>query len=244
MKLNFSKGAVPLYLQIKEQIKKDIEDKNYVYGQLIPSELEFEKFYNVSRITVRQAILDLEKDGYVKRTRGKGTSVTYSDKIDENLSAIRSFSKEMADRGKQAKTIYTEIDLVKANQEIAEHLQLDEGENVYRLYRVRGADDEAIVVFETYLSGKFDFPLNKEAYEKSMYDVFESIGVHMPTRVNEKFEAMLADLTLSKALKVAIGSPILKRVRVSYTEYNMPIEYTYSYYRGDRYAYSIQLKSN
>lgn len=243
MKLNYNKGAIPLYLQIKEEIKKQIEDKTYTYGQLIPSELEYEKFYKVSRITVRQAILDLEKDGYVKRTRGKGTSVTFSDKIDENLSAIRSFSKEMEDRGKVAVTLYTEIDKVKADDAVAKQLQLEVGDDVFRLYRVRGADNEAIVVFETYLLGKYDFPLEKQPYEFSMYRVFESLGIYMPVKVQEKLEATLADTKLSKALDVPLGSAIFKRTRTAYNELNEPIEFTYSYYRADRYAYSIQLQS-
>lgn len=95
MQLNFTKGAMPLYLQIQEYLKAKIVNGGYAYGELIPSELELEKMFKVSRITIRQAIADLEKEGYVKRQRGKGTTVTYSERIDESLCAIRSFTKEM-----------------------------------------------------------------------------------------------------------------------------------------------------
>ncbi len=242
MKLNHNKGAIPLYLQIKEEVKADIENKRYEQGELIPSELEFEKHYGVSRITVRQAILDLEKEGYVKRTRGKGTSVIYSDKTDEELIVTRSFYKEMAKKGKIASTSSASIELIPASLEVAKRLDIERGDEVYRLYRVRCADDEEIVVFESYMLGEYDFPLNVEAYAISMYDVYEQVGVQKPIRANECFEACLANDTLAQELKIDVGSPILKRTRVAYNENQKAIEYTVCYYRGDRYTYSVQLK--
>ena len=64
-----------------------------------------------------------------------------------------------------------------------------------------------------------------------------------PMVVNENFQAMLADEKLSKALQVKKGSAIFKRVRTAYNEDNKPIEYTISYYRGERYSYSIELRN-
>lgn len=243
MKLNYKRGAIPLYLQIYEILKEMIEKEDYAYGDLLPSELELEKHYHVSRITVRQAIAELEKEGYVKRARGKGTTITYSSRINESLSEIRSFTKEMEDRGLKPGTCMIDITKVKANEEVAHALNVDINSEVYRLYRVRTADDEPIVIFETYLSSDYDFPLDKKSYEGAMYEVFEEVGVKIPTKVQENFQAMLADQKIAKLLKVKQGSPILKRCRVSYNVENKAIEYTISYYRGDRYSYSIQLGS-
>jgi len=78
MSLDFSKEALPLYVQLKTIIKNRILDGTYAYGDLIPSESEFERQHNISRITVRRAISDLEKEGYVIRSRGKGTHVIYN----------------------------------------------------------------------------------------------------------------------------------------------------------------------
>ncbi|NBK97264.1 MAG: GntR family transcriptional regulator [Erysipelotrichia bacterium] len=243
MKLNYNKGAIPLYLQIYEILKLKIESFEYAYGTLIPSELELEKMYKVSRITIRQAIAQLEKEGYVRRARGKGTSVTYVKRIDESLSAIRSFTTEMKERGLVPGTSFIEVAKEKANDDVAKHLEINEGDEVFCLYRVRTADDEPLVIFETYLSGDYDFPLEKERYMSAMYDVFEEIGVKIPVRVRENFQAILADQHMANMLDVKIGSPIFKRSRIAYNNENKAIEYTISYYRGDRYSYSIELRN-
>lgn len=241
MKLNYNKGAIPLYLQIFAILKDKIENNEYAYGDLIPSELELEKRYKVSRITVRQAIAELEKNNYVTRARGKGTSVIFTKRIDETLTAIRSFTTEMKERGLIPGTSFIEITKQKANEDVAMHLHVEEDSEVYHLYRVRTGDDEPIVIFDTYLSGDYPFPLEKEKYMNAMYDVFEEIGVKIPVRVQENFLAMLADKTIAKRLNVEVGSAIFKRTRVAYNHENKPIEYTISYYRGDRYSYSIEL---
>ena len=225
MQLNYKKGAIPLYLQVKEIVKKEIEEKKFQYGELIPSELELEKLYQVSRITIRQAISELEKEGYVKRARGKGTSVTFSEKIDESLSAIRSFTKEMEDRGLVPGTSFVEIKKIKATEDIADHLDIDVDSDVFRLYRIRTGDEEPVVIFETYLNGDYNFPLDSEKYQGSMYAVFEEIGLKTPVHVEENFQAMLAEKWMADALKVKVGSPIFKRVRIAYNNENKAIEY-------------------
>lgn len=243
MQLNFTKGAMPLYLQIQEYLNAKIVNGGYAYGELIPSELELEKMFKVSRITIRQAIADLEKEGYVKRQRGKGTTVTYSERIDESLCAIRSFTKEMQDRGKEAGTAEIKIERIKASDKVREQLKLNEGAEVYHLYRIRTADGEPIVVFETYINGDYPLPLDEEAFKGSMYDVFDKAGIGMPVYVHENFQAILADNQLASALNMKRGGAIFKRIRTAYNAKNEPIEYTVSYYRGDRYSYSVDLKN-
>lgn len=241
MQLDYSKGAIPLYLQIKKELKNKIESKEYPYGSLLPSELELEKSFGVSRITVRQAISELEKEGYVRRARGKGTTITYSEKIDENLSAIRRFTTEMKDRGLTPGTQVANISKILVPKEVAEQLELEKEDEVYYLYRVRTGNEEPVVLFETYIPTCFKLSLDPDKYYDSMYDVFEEAGIGMPQLVHENFQAMLADDRLSKALNVKKGSAIFKRVRIAYNKDNKPIEYTISYYRGDRYSYSIEL---
>ena len=97
-KLDDSKGAPPLYLQISNILREKIIKQEYEYGDHIPSEKEIQELYGVSRITARQAIQELEQDDMVKRARGKGTIVTFQPCIDEYLNTIRSFTDEMKER--------------------------------------------------------------------------------------------------------------------------------------------------
>ena len=74
-KLDTTSGHLPYYKQIKEFYKKDILDGVLAVGDRVDSEMEIQEMYDVSRITARQAILELEQEGMVKRGRGDRKSV-------------------------------------------------------------------------------------------------------------------------------------------------------------------------
>ena len=240
MNLNYTKGAIPLYLQIGEILKERIENRTYANGSIIPSEKELEKEFDVSRITIRQAIAELERLGYVKRERGRGTSVIYESSVVEFLTSIKSFTNEMLERGITPKTLKCQLNTVKANREVSEKFRINEGDEVLLLHRVRAANDEAIVVFDTYLSKKYNLPLDEKLYMNSMYDVFDKVGILKPNKVKEQFISTLANKKIAKELHVEIGSPIFKRVRTSYSKDGDIIEYTICHYRGDRYNYEVE----
>ena len=106
-KLDFGKGAVPLYIQIKKIIKDKILSKEYAPGDSLPSEAQLQEIFHVSRITARQAIAQLESEGLVERARGKGTRVLFQNKIEEQLAGIKSFTNEMLERYTAGDTLGT-----------------------------------------------------------------------------------------------------------------------------------------
>ena len=142
-KLDFGKGAVPLYIQIKKIIKDKILSKEYAPGDSLPSEAQLQEIFHVSRITARQAIAQLESEGLVERARGKGTRVLFQNKIEEQLAGIKSFTNEMLERGIQPGTRWAHIELVKADRHVADIFGCKKGDLVYRLDRVRTGDRHA-----------------------------------------------------------------------------------------------------
>ena len=139
-KLDTTSGHLPYYKQIKEFYKKDIQDGVLAVGDRVDSEMEIQEMYDVSRITARQAILELEQEGMVKRGRGKGTFVTYRPKIKEELSHIRSFTDEMTALGRTPGTKSFHITKEIPDEATRELFGLDE-EMMYCVRRVRSADD-------------------------------------------------------------------------------------------------------
>lgn len=237
--LDTSKGAVPLYVQIYQELKGKIESKEYEYGQTIPTELELQELYGVSRITVRQAIQALEQEGLVSRARGRGTVVSRREKIEELLTRIKSFTDEMKDRGMTPGTRWAEIAKVEADEKLAEIFSCQPGETLYRIRRVRTADGIAIVLFDTYLPGTFSLPMEHDAYFGSLYELLAKQGVPAPIEIEEQFEAIIADDGTAKALDIRPGAPVMKRVRTSFDRESNVQEYTLSYYNAARYTYVI-----
>lgn len=241
MQLDHSKGASPLYYQIKDILKKSIENEEYLKGDTLPSELELQEMFNVSRITVRQAINDLANEGYVSRTRGKGTTVIFN-KIEEPLTRIMSFTEEMRIRGLEVSTKFAKINIVESNKIIAKNLNILEGQEVYKIERLRYVNGQPMVFFITYLSKNLNLPLAEDEYTGSLYELLVKTNNISISKVREYFEAVSTDERLSGYLEVELGSPALKRTRISFDSNGNNLEYSVCYYRADKYRYMVEME--
>lgn len=240
-KLDDSKGAPPLYLQISNILREKIIKQEYEYGDHIPSEKEIQELYGVSRITARQAIQELEQDDMVKRARGKGTIVTFQPCIDEYLNTIRSFTDEMKERNLEPGSKDVKISLKKANAFLAKIFSVEEGSFLYFLERVRTGDGKEIVYFQSYFTLDTNLPLDGEEKIESVYAILRERGI-VPVRVDEQFDCLMPSLNVQKKLGMTKGIPVLRRRRVSYNDMGKAIEYTTGYYRGDRYTYHVVME--
>ena len=240
MKLNHEKGAAPLYFQIENIIKAQIEKGEYAYGDVLPSEKQLQEIFGVSRITVRQAVNSLVNAGYLQSAQGIGTTVIF-EKIDEKLKRVISFSEEMEQHGIKMETSYCNIILEKVNKSIAAKLDTKEGDKAYKLVRVRSAKASPIVYSITYLKKNYELPLEPERYMESLYNLLDTqYGVKI-VKGQDTFEAALADREVGKYLNISPGSPVFKRTRKTFGQHNELVEYTICYYPGDKYKYSVEL---
>lgn len=240
MELSRERDASPLYIQLENIIKRQIENGEYEYNDILPSEKDFQLQYGVSRMTVRQAMNDLVRDGYVKCARGVGTTVVFK-KIDENLKRVISFSKEMEQHGIQMKTTYCRISLEKCGRAPAEKLNINEEDEVYRLVRVRCVKNAPLVYSITFLKKDRNLPLDENQYLTSLYDLLEKrFGVKI-IRGQDTFEAVLANKTIADFLEIEEGAPVFKRSRITFDQNNNIVEFTICYYPGEKYKYSVEL---
>ncbi|MGB8450907.1 MAG: GntR family transcriptional regulator [Anaerocolumna sp.] len=234
------KGAPPLYFQVETIIKEQIENDEFLYGEVLPSEKQLQELYGVSRVTIRQAISSLVNTGYLLCSRGIGTTVVF-EKIDENINRVISFSEEMEQHGIKMETSYCVINLQRSNKIIASNLNIKEGEESYKLVRVRCAKDMPMVYSITYLKKNYNLPLDPNVYMDSLYKLLDSeYGVKV-VNGQDTFEATLSNQTIGGFLNIPLGSPIFKRTRKTFDRYNELVEYTICYYPGDKYKYTIEL---
>lgn len=238
--LNRSAGSPPLYYQLAVILKEKIESGEYSVGDTFPTELQLQEKYQVSRITVRNAVAKLTNEGYLECARGIGTKVVFS-KIDEQLKQVMSFSEEMAQHDIIMATKYCEISIVFATEHIASQLNIEKGASVFKLIRVRCADKTPIVYSITYISADRKLSTDKEKYTHSLYEYLNNeLGI-LIANGRDTFEAVLSDSTNSKMLQIQKGMPLIKRTRRTFDQYGKPIEFTICYYAGDKYKYSIEL---
>nr|WP_307993236.1 GntR family transcriptional regulator [uncultured Niameybacter sp.] len=239
--LKRGKGAPTLKEQLIAIIKEEIEKGVYKEGELLPREIDYEEKYDVSRITVRAAIGELEQKGYVERIKGKGT-IVLKYKRSEPLLKIEGFTDEMKAKGIIPTTKSATISLVKADEVCAKALQIQKGMPVYEIIRVRCINDIPVVRFKTYIKCHIDLELNGANYYDSLY---EYLRVHHEveiSKITQRITAGLADEELAKELNCNKKGAMLILKRIGYDQKGEVFEYTEGYYVASRYEYYMELE--
>jgi GntR family transcriptional regulator len=237
MKVLNPNGPVPLYFQLQEDLKKDIENGIYKVNDKIPTEKELEELYSVSRITVRKAIEGLVFEGLLQKKQGVGTIVC-NKRMVESVSSLLSFTEKM--RGHKVDTKVLDVNLMVAPERISKHLQIKPGEEVLFVKRLRYVDDEPIALFSTYLRSDLGLT-EKDDFRGSLFNLLENkynVAISYSERTIFASEASeeIADL-----LNIKMRTPILM---VSYHTFNTderPIEYAEGIYRSDKFEYKLKL---
>ena len=238
--LNREKGAPPLYHQLKEILKQEIEEEKYKKGDSFLTERQLQEKYDVSRVTVRQAVSELVNEGYLQSSRGVGTTVVFS-KIDENLKQVISFSEEMGRHGITMMTSHCVMSRERAGKIVAKNLRMKKDCYCYRLERVRCAQNIPVVYSITWLTNKYHLPIDNYLYKDSLYKLLQEEYSIVIAGGRDTFEAVLATEVIGKFLNITPGQPVFKRIRSTYDQDNDVLEYTICYYPGERYKYSVEL---
>lgn len=235
--------GIALYHQLETELIDLINRGELKENDKLPSERELCDQYNVSRTTARQAIGELERKEYVFKVHGKGTFV--SPKVyKQQLLKFYSFTEEMRKLGKNPSSQILSFELMGADKKIAEKLRIEENSQVYKILRLRIADDTPMMVEFTYLPEYRFIGLKEEMLqEKPMYDIFrEGYNVSI-TKAKESFKPVLISKSDSKVLNVEGGTAAMRIERVTF-ENNRVIEYTVSVSRGDKFEYTVVLEED
>jgi GntR family transcriptional regulator len=232
---------IPLYHQLKTLLLEQISAGRMKPGDRLPAEDELAATYSVSKATVRQALNELSVAGVLRREQGRGTFVA-DPKLAQGPREMTSFTDEMRARGVRPTSKVLKHDVIKAEGDIAEILQIAEGESLMRLKRLRIADGEPMGIQTAYLSLALAPQLAQEDFtDASLYDMIERKCGLWPARAQETYFAVLVDRADAKLLKVAPDSPALSAERIAYLASGQPLELTYSIMRGDRYKIVLDL---
>ncbi|ASF38257.1 phosphonate metabolism transcriptional regulator PhnF [Halobacillus halophilus] len=234
------KSPLPIYYQIEESIKQRISDGEYQPNDMIPSERILSENYDVSRMTVRQAITNLVNEGVIYREKGRGTFIA-ENKIEQSLKGLTSFTEDMKTRGMTASSKLLNFEKVMASGEISRKLEIEEDEEIYRLQRIRYADQKPMAIETNFLPVAMFPNLNKEDVRGSLYDYVEKNKRQKIKKASQIIEATIANEDQSSLLEIPLGSAVLHIERHSFLEDGTPFEVVKSSYRADRYKFSSDI---
>ena len=228
--------ATPRYLRLARDLTERIAQGEFHPGDALPPERRIAQIYDLSRVTVRRALDHLASNGVVEARHGSGTYVAR--RLRQQLRLLTGFSEDVRGRGMTPSSIVLDRGVGRASPEEMIGLGLSPGERVTRIRRLRLAD-EAPLAIETSAIVHTALP-DPDEIGASLYDTLQSRGCR-PVRAIQRFCAVALDGHAASLLDVAPGSPVLHIVRVGYGAEERPIEYTWSYYRGDRWDFVTEL---
>jgi GntR family transcriptional regulator len=233
-------SLLPIYFQIEEGLKSLISSGELQPGGMIPSERELCDRYDVSRMTVRQAINNLVNDGFLIRKRGRGTFVGMG-KIEQGLKGLTSFTEDMKARGMNPTSILLDFREIKATAALSAKLQIHENEWLIEMQRIRLADDIPMAYESVYLPKELVPELTKEIASQSLYDYIEKEKKLVIVQADQSLEASVAKQKEAEILQINKGAPVLAIERTTFLTTGNPLEFVRSIYRGDRYKFKIEL---
>ena len=232
---------VPLYQQLAATLRAQIESGQFGTHQRLPSERELANNFHVSRMTVRQALDALVRDGLVTGKVGKGTFIS-EPKINQQLATLTGFSADAEQRHQRATSRVIKALVGSATKDIAHALQIEPKARVFNLVRVRLANGSPLAIESAFIPAHLcpDIITHDFGHE-SLYQVLQKQYGWQLVRARQSIEARLASNDELKLLELKRPAPILAMERVTLVEQGFPIEYVRSAYRGDRYKFNALL---
>ena len=209
-------------------------------GEAIPSERRLSGDLGVSRLTLRAALDDLVRDGYLERRHGSGTFVS-EPKIAQQLT-LTSFSEDMRRRGMVAGSRTIELRETHAGAAVGRALKVSPDARVVLIRRLRLADGEPMALETLHVPAARVPGLTREALENaSFYELLEKeYGVVIASGM-QSIEPTVTNEEESELLGVPLHSPAFLFERTSRTAEGETVEFVRSLYRGDRYRLVAEL---
>ncbi|MGF1544261.1 MAG: GntR family transcriptional regulator [Parvularculaceae bacterium] len=227
----------PLYIQIANNIRRQINEGRVGAGEALPSERDLCELTGASRVTIRKAVGRLIEEGLLFRRQGSGTFV--SQRIEMPGAYLSGFSDDARSRGEAPGCIWLMKAYATPTAEEAEVLNVAAAAQVARLGRVRLSEGEPLAIEHAIVVATFLPPLADVG--ESLYAALEKTGSR-PVVGRQKVRASLATPTEAGLLSIRENAEVLRIERVTKRADGAVVEFTRSAYRGDRYDFVTDIR--
>jgi GntR family transcriptional regulator len=235
-------SPIPLYHQLSELLLNQIVEGQLRPGEAVPTEQELIESHKVSRITVRSAMAELERSGFVRREQGRGTFVA-PPRIQRGIARLTSFSEEIVARGMHPDTRLLTLRRQPATGSEARTLSVEEGHTIWYVERLRLADSEPIALSTSHLNLPPPLGLTESELESesSLWAILKGKGMTF-AEADRTIEAIPADDFQARLLQVSVDAPLLLVEAIVYATDGTPVEFSQVVARTDRYKYYLHVR--
>lgn len=225
----------PLYRQLMHKLRSDIASGVYPVHSRIPSEQELCQTYDVSRVTVRKALLELTQEGLLKRHQGKGTFVSVP-RLCKNLKDVNSFHDACQLLNVIPGTRVIHAQLVRATHEDHEKLMIDD-DQVLEVVRLRMADDLPVMLETNRFPLAYAWLL-EENLTCSLYSILQERHLEPRQGIHE-ISLCFATPQQAKHLGIEPGTALMQLDEIIFDQYSRPMHTSHQLIRGDRFTFRI-----
>ncbi|MFH1930303.1 MAG: GntR family transcriptional regulator [Pseudomonadota bacterium] len=243
MKVVDLSNPIPKYLQISAWLKELIQTGRYKKGDKLPSEIELSQTCDVNRNTLRQAIAELVSAGILRKEKGMGSFVSSSIPLalKHKLKSISSFRDDLREIGINDNTKVLKKSIEDAKNHIAKTLLLGANNKVIVIRRLRAGNDVPFIYEESYLPGDMFRQIMDMDLTGSMYKLLSERFNIVLARCEQTIRAINLKGKIARILKLPENSAGIFMESVTFDQNSIPVEVLYSYYRGDKYIFEIEL---
>lgn len=224
----------PLWHQAEMALRNLIEAGQWGAGSQIPNEDRLGEMLGISRITLRHALRNLEEAGLLRREHGRGTFVRSATMV-AGVRGLTSFTEEMRMLALTASTRLVEATRVRATPEMADALEVGEGEVVVQLKRLRLGNGQPIGIQTSHLpEARVPGLFEHAAQVQSLYRWLDEHCGIKPIKANEVYRVGRVTEGDAELIQLPVDTPAFEVERIAYDPRG-PFEYTLSTMRADRY---------
>ncbi|UCH06576.1 MAG: GntR family transcriptional regulator [Deltaproteobacteria bacterium] len=234
-------GPTPLYFQLKNILKSQITTQELKGQQRLPSEAELCIKYGISRATVRQALLELEKEGFIYRERGKGTFVT--DQSGLKQLSLKGTIENLIAAGRGTRIKVLEYREVSPPLRVAEILRIKDNQDVFQLEIIRLTPKGPFGYSFIYLPPELGKTISRDEFSEAT-EFITLVEGKLSTRVHrasQTIDVALATEEVARNLSIKTESPLLVIERQYYARDGEPLFMSLTRFRPDLYKYRIEL---
>ena len=231
-------GNKPMYRQIADALREKISAGELKPGDALPTESSLQEAFNVSRVTVRQALKLLTEEQIVASIQGSGTYVK-EERVNYDIYQLTGFYEKLADRNVDTHSEVSIFEVLKADAKLAEKLNLSHDDKVWHIKRVRFIKQKPVNLEETWMPLALFPDLTWEVMENSKYHYVEQIKKLVIDRSEQELVPIMPSEEAIAALSLDPAKPILEKVSRGFLKDGRVFEYSRNVFNTDDYKFTL-----
>ncbi|MCU6367787.1 GntR family transcriptional regulator [Enterobacter quasiroggenkampii] len=231
-------GNKPMYRQIADALREKISAGELKPGDALPTESSLQETFNVSRVTVRQALKLLTEEQIVESIQGSGTYVK-EERVNYDIYQLTGFYEKLADRNVDTHSEVSIFEVLKADAKLAEKLNLSHDDKIWHVKRVRFIKQKPVNLEETWMPLALFPDLTWEVMENSKYHYVEQIKKLVIDRSEQELVPIMPSEEAIAALSLDPAKPILEKVSRGFLKDGRVFEYSRNVFNTDDYKFTL-----